>query len=273
MRSLTNWESLSTFLQAANISTLAYDEEYEYPFNNFLFKVELAAPAFASSFPGTQPGTCKPPSDGVSTLVIKLSNLAAHDVNNVNRVANDVAAQHLVRQSMVKAGLAPLVPGVYAWAPATITDVADEKSFGWTMSEFRSGVDLNSEFPSLSLEDKKHVLKQMATIFGAIQGASMPKGITKFGGGLKFDSDGNIVSGESPSMQDVQPAGSYAEWRVGKLHSRMKRAAESPVIRGWKDRGVATRIETFLANDGPQKVLGNVDMHEKCLIHGDLSMS
>lgn len=271
--SLANWASLPTFLQASNISTLAYDEQYEYPFNNFLFKAELATPAFASSFPGTQPGTCKAPSDGVSTLVIKLSNLAAHDVNNANRVANDVAAQHLVRQSMAKAGLAPLVPDVYAWAPATTTDVVDEKGFGWIMSEFRSGVDLNLEFPTLSLEDKKQVLEQMATIFGAIQGASLPKGVTKFGGGLKFDSDGNIVSGESPSIQDVQPTGSYAEWRVGKLRSRIERAAESPVIRGWKDNGVATRIETFLADGGPEKVLSNVDVHRKCLIHGDLSMS
>lgn len=218
-----------------------------------------------------QPGTCKAPPGGVSVLVVKLSNPAAHDVNNANRVANDVAAQHLVRQSMAEAGLAPLIPDVYAWAPAASTDVVDEEGFGWIMSEFRNGVDLDSEFTSLAPENKKQVLEQMAAILGTIQAASLPEGVTTFGGGLKFDSDGHIVSGESPSMQDVKPAGSYAEWRAGKLRSQLERAAESPVIRGWEDKGVSTRIEKFLTSGGPDKLLDGVDVHRKCLIHGDLS--
>ncbi|KAK2027852.1 hypothetical protein LX32DRAFT_428293 [Colletotrichum zoysiae] len=259
-------------LQASNISTLAYDEEYQYPFNNFLFKVELTTPAFASSFPGTQPGTRRAPSEGVSTLVIKLSNLAAHDVNNANRIANDVASQHLVRESMAKGGLDPMVPYVYAWAPATTTDEVDEKGFGWIISEFRSGVDLGPEFSSLDVESQKHVFHQMAAVLGAMQIADLPEGVTKFGGGLKFDSNGHIVDGESPSMQDVKPAASYLEWRVEKLRSRLERAAESPIIQGWKSNGVATRIEKFLASGGPQKVLSTVDVHRKCLIHGDLTI-
>lgn len=250
---------------------MAYDEQYQYPFNNFLFKVELAVPASTSSFPGTQPGTCKAPCDGVSVLVVKLSNPAAHDVNNANRVANDVAAQHIVRQSLAEAGLAPLVPDVYAWAPATTADAVDEDGVGWIISEFRSGVDLDSEFSSLVMEDKKHVLEQMAAILGAIQGASLPEGVTKFGGGLNFDCNGHIVDGEPSSMQDVRPAGSYAEWRTGKLRSRLEQATGSPVIQGWKSNGVATRIETFLACGGPEKILADVDVHRKCLVHGDLS--
>lgn len=63
--------------QASNISNLAYDEQYQYPFNNYLFIVELEIPALTSTFPGTQPGTCKAPTDGVSVLLFKLSNLAA----------------------------------------------------------------------------------------------------------------------------------------------------------------------------------------------------
>jgi hypothetical protein len=55
-------------------------------------------------------------------------------MNDANRVENDVAAQHLVRQSMAQAGLAPLVPAIYAWASAANTDTADEKCFGWVMS-------------------------------------------------------------------------------------------------------------------------------------------
>ncbi|KAG8156813.1 hypothetical protein KVR01_013418 [Diaporthe batatas] len=259
-------------LEPSNISTLAYDEDYEYPFNNFLFKVELAAPAFASSFPGTQPGTCKAPPEGLSTLAIKLSNPAAHDVNNANRVENDVAAQHLVRQSLAKVGLATLVPDVYAWAPATAIDEVDERGFGWIMSEFRNGIDLGPDFASLDVESQKHVLERMAAILGALQAVDFPNGVTKFGGGLKFDSGGRVVSGESPTFQDARPTDSYAEWRVAKLLSRLKRAAESPVIRGWQSNGVAHRIESFLASGGPETMLSTVDVHRKCIIHGDLTI-
>ncbi|KAG8418069.1 hypothetical protein J3458_005507 [Metarhizium acridum] len=146
------------------ISTLAYNEEHKYPYNNYLFKVELATPALSSLFPGTQPGTTKAPSNGVSALVVKLSNLAVDGMNNANRVGNDVAVQHLVRQSMMEAGLGPLVPADYAWAPATTTNISDEMGFGWIMSEPRDGVDLDSEFSSLQWGDKEHVLEQIAAI-------------------------------------------------------------------------------------------------------------
>lgn len=255
--------------QSSNISTLAYNEQYPHPFNNFIFKVELATPALSSSFPGTQPGTAKAPSAGVSTLVIKLSNLAAEGMNNTNRVENDVAVQHLVRQSMAQAGLAPLVPVIYAWAPATTTNAADEKGFGWTMLELRSGVDLDTEFSSLELEDKEQVLDQIAAILGAIQAARLPESVIKFGG-LTFDSSGQIVSGEAPFLKG-DPVGSYAEWRVSKLRKTLEIAAQSPVIQGWKSNGVDTRIEKFLTGGGPEKVLTGVDLYRKSLIHGDFS--
>lgn len=270
-RSLTNRTPYHAHRQASSISDLAYNDQYQYPFNNYLFKVELTTPAFASAFPGTRPGTCRAPPNGVSLLVVKLSNPAAHDLNNANRVANDVAAQHLVRQSMADSGLPPLVPDVYAWAQVTTAEVVAEEQFGWTMSEFRSGVDLDAEFSSLAPEDKRDVLEQMAAVFGAIQATSLPEGVTKFGGGLKFDSDGQIVSGEPPQTQDAKPAGSYAEWRAGKLRAQLQRATGSPFIGGWKSSGAATKIDAFLAGGGPEKVLTGVDVHRKCLVHGDLS--
>ncbi|KAK8923387.1 hypothetical protein H634G_07522 [Metarhizium anisopliae BRIP 53293] len=64
-------------LRALNISTLAYSEEYLCPFNNYLFKVELATPALSSSFSGTQLGTTQAPSNGISVIVIKFCNPAA----------------------------------------------------------------------------------------------------------------------------------------------------------------------------------------------------
>jgi hypothetical protein len=248
---------------------VAYSQDYPYAFNNFLYKVELSPPASSSSFPGTRPGTSKAPSDGVSVLVIKLSNLAADGMNNANRVQNDVAVQQLVRQSMAQAGLPPLVPAVYAWAPSTTTDAADEDGYGWIMSELRSGVDLDSEFSSLELDEKRQVLEQIAGILAAIQTAKLPKGVTKFGA-LTFDLNGQIVSGEPPTFK-TEPVDSYAEWWIAKLRAQLQDAVQSPVIQGWKANGVDTRIERFITGGGPEKVLSGVDLHRKGLIHGDFS--
>src|ERR1700760_659668 len=104
------------YLQISKISTMAYKEEYPYHYNNFLYKVQLSTPASSSTFPGTQPGTVKAPQNGVSVLVVKLSNSLAN-VNPTNRVENDVATQYLARENMILSGLGPLVAAVYAWAP------------------------------------------------------------------------------------------------------------------------------------------------------------
>ena len=231
--------------------------------------MELAAPASSSAFPGTQPGTVEAPSEGVSTLVIKLSNLAADGMNNTNRVENDVAVQHLVRQSLAHAGLPPLVPAVYAWAPATTADAADESGFGWITSELKSGVDLDSQFSALELADKEQVLEQIAAALGAIQAARLPESVTKFGG-LTFDPSGQIVGGEAPALKG-DPIASYVERSVARLRVELEDAARSPVIQGWKSNGVDIRIEKFLTSGGPEKILAGVEQGRLGLVHGDFS--
>ena len=86
-------------------------------FNNYIFKVDLETPATPSSFPGGQACTTPPPATGVSTLVVRMSNARAEGLNNANRVENDVSASWLIRQSIAREGLDPVVPAVYAWAP------------------------------------------------------------------------------------------------------------------------------------------------------------
>ncbi|KAK8081222.1 hypothetical protein PG996_000003 [Apiospora saccharicola] len=61
-------------------------------FNNYIFKVDLAAPASPAFFPDTQPCTISPPPDDLSELVLRMSNPLAEGLNNANRVENDVAA-------------------------------------------------------------------------------------------------------------------------------------------------------------------------------------
>lgn len=236
--------------------------------------MELAKPALASAFPGTQPGTCKAPSEGVSVLVIKLSNPAASDSNNANRVENDVAAQKLVRECLEDPDyyiMKQVVPDVYAWAPATTTDPANVEGFGWIISEFRDGVNMDSVFGELPHHHLMLALEQIKNVYEAVRLADLPEGVTKFGGGLKFDSEGQVVDGEAPIKHLVKPAGSYLEWRVGYLRAQIGAASESPVIQGWERNGVLARIEAFLTGGGPEKVLADVKVDSKSLIHCDLS--
>lgn len=167
--------------------------------------------------------------------------------------------QHLVRQSMAHAGLPQLVPAIYAWMPTTITNAVNEKSFGWIISELRIGVDLDSEFSSLKMQDKEQIREQMANVLKAIETAELPEGATKFGG-VTFDSEGRIVSGQAP-LRAGEPVKSYAEWRVSKLRGQLQEAAQSPVIQGWKYNGVDARIEKFLAANGPGEILSDVNLH------------
>ena len=84
------------------------------------------------------------------------------------------------------------------------------------MSELGDGVDLGSEFSFLGLVDKERILEQIAGVLAAIQVARLTEDVTQFGG-LTFDSSGRIVSGESPLLNGA--AGSYSEWRIGKLRA------------------------------------------------------
>ncbi|KJR87607.1 uncharacterized protein SPSK_01776 [Sporothrix schenckii 1099-18] len=251
---------------------MAYSDDYQWPYNNFLYQVKLAKPASTSIFPGTQPGTSKAPPEGVSVLVLKLSNLRASGMNNTNRVENDIAVQSLVRQSMVQAKIASLVPAIYAWAPATSTDAnADESCYGWTMSELMRGIDLDLEFASLKFTDKVIVLGQIAAAFSAIQAARLPEGVTGFGG-LTFNSSGEIVSGEAAFLKS-SPQDSYTGWKQAKIMMELQEAAKSSLAQGWKCNGVGARVDQFLSTGGLEKLLSGVDINHRILIHGDLTLN
>ncbi|KAG8162312.1 hypothetical protein KVR01_008077 [Diaporthe batatas] len=265
-------------LQVFNIMPMAFHPNNEpSTLNNFLFKAELAKPAMASNFPGTQPGTCKAPAEGVSVLVVKLNNPAAEDfINHSNRVANDVAAQKLVREYLADSNhrtMKQVVPSVYAWAPARTTNPADAAGFGWIISEFRSGVNLASVFGKFPFDEKKHALKQLKDILRAVRSAKLPEGVTKFGGGLTFDSEGQVVDGESPTEEIMEPASSYLEWLVGHTRAELDAASECRIIQRWQGSGVIARIEKFLNGGGPEKLLADLDIGRKgqALIHAGLN--
>lgn len=256
-------------LTSTEVTPLAYVEHCPFHFNNFIYKVVFGSPVFPTAFSKGQPGTSKPPPEGISALVIRLSNPLAEGLNNANRVENEVAALCLARQSLQKFGVSPVVPAVYAWSPSRFQDVPHEEGFGWIMTEFKTGSDLDVQFPNLSLEERVSVIEQMADIFGAIQRTQIPEDAADFGA-LTFV-DGKIVSGQMPLLKGG-PWGTYSALWVAKLQAQLDDADNSPLLKGWRNGNIRDRLDRFLA-DGVDKLLEEVDVTQRVLVHGDLTMN
>ncbi|KAH8893473.1 hypothetical protein GQ53DRAFT_822154 [Thozetella sp. PMI_491] len=260
-------------LEATAITPIAYIEHCPFRFNNFIYKVELASPALPMNFPSTLPGVCSPPPEGVSALIVRLSNPLAEGLNNTHRSQNEVASQAVARAALAKAGLPSLVPAVYAWSPPKYgadNAAPAEDGFGWTLAELKPGADLDGEFPSLTLDEKRDAVSQIAAILGALQQVELPPSADKFGA-LTFDDDTQeMVSGQMPLVKGG-PWPSYAEVWVGKIKTQLADADRSPVLKGWKEGGVRERVEKFLAEGGVDKALVGVDVGLRGLVHGDFT--
>lgn len=247
---------------------LAYFETCPFPFNNFLYKVELESPA-TSAFDGAQHGTAAAPGSGVSTVVIRLSNLKADGLNNANRVQNEVAWSMLARQALEKAGLGSLVPDIYAWGAPKSLDASDEGNFGWIVSAFRAGVGLDEQFPGLPASEQSDVLETIASIASALQKAPIPSSVNGFGG-LAFDDSGNLTAAQMALLPDG-PWTTYTDVWATKLQAKLAEADEKPALDGWKEQDVSSRVKAFVSSGGLQKALEKVDVSRRNLIHGDLS--
>lgn len=256
-------------MQASSITTVAYDEVYEYPFNNFLFKVDLSSPTSSSTFLGTQPGTEAAPSGGLTSFILKLCNTEV-DMNQANRVQNNVAVQYLVRQSMKKAGMPLLAPAIYAWGLGSLAkEEAHSDCPPWIISEYKPGVDVDTVFSTLQTSEKQQVLKDVAAALAAIQKAELPPTVDKFGG-LTFDKRGDMVSCEA-ALGKGEPTVSYLKRKRHAVMAALSSAEKSPIIQGWKQRGIDQRIKRFLEDGGLETVLSRVNIHQKNLIHADFS--
>lgn len=262
-------------LTAASVTPVEYDERCPFPFNNFLYKIELSSPASAANF-APKPYTILPPADGVSTLILKLSNPKAEGLNNTNRVENDVIASSLIRESLSQRApeMADIVPAIYAWEPfADPSPDADEASSGWTLIEHRPGSNLDGHFSQLEPDDQHAVMDQIAAILTAVQSIQLPAGVTSLGG-LTIASDGTTATGQR-SLLPGGPWSSYADMWASKLRFQLDGDAEhSPVLRGWRDcNALRRKLDAFNSAPIIEKVLrrGGVDIEQRVLTHGDFS--
>ncbi|KAJ0116818.1 hypothetical protein J7T55_009969 [Diaporthe amygdali] len=264
-------------LTATSITPVEYVEHSPFPYNNFLYKLDLAAPAIAANFT-PKPCTTLPPAEGISTLILKLSNPKAEGLDNTNRVENDVIASSLIRDSLSQRApdMADIVPAVYAWEPfMDPSPDADEASSGWTLMGYRPGSNLDGHFATLDEHDKVAVMEQVATILSAIQAVQLPAGVTGLGG-MTLTSDGAIVTGQR-SILPGGPWPSYANMLASKLQFQLGGDAEhSAVLRGWRDNGaLRAKLDDFISSPAIAKVLarGRVDANHRVLTHGDFTMN
>lgn len=250
-------------------------ENCPFPFNNFIYKVALSSPAMAEHFTGAvQPCTESPPSEGVFTVIVRLSNPRALGLNNAHRVQNEVAAMHLVRDAVAQLGprYVGLVPAVYAWKAATAPNPVDETGFGWTVMEYLTGSPLDAQFEKLDMAEKKPVILEIAAIFFAIQGVKLPPGVDRFGG-LTI-AEGQIVSGQA-TLQELPggPWRAYDEVWKHQISCQMKDADGSELIDGWRANGIRERIELFSNKLGDVIKDAGVDASQLVLVHTDFSSS
>lgn len=190
-------------------------------------------------------------------------------MNNTNRLENEVAASHLIRQSLDRSGLGSLVPSIYAWAPTKYPQVHDEFGFGWTISEFKKGDDLDSQFEAMDEDDALDAVQQLAKIFALMQSTRLPHSASNFGG-LSIDESGDVISAQS-TLVHGGPWSSYVEHWVGKLRQKLSEADASATLQGWKDNSVRGKLEQFIASGKIQSILKEVDCGQKVLVHGDFS--
>jgi hypothetical protein len=249
-------------------------EHCPFPFNNFIYKIELSEPALPSAFAKQplRPGTLLPPKAGVSTLILRLSNPRADGLNNTNRVENEVATQHLFRQHLYTnhPHLIHIIPAIYAWAPCRYPEVPDETGFAWTLCEFMHGTNLDSQFAEMDIQQKLDVIGQVAEIFAAFQATPLPQHFTNHLGGLTFGDRGQVVAGQMPLLPPGPWSTLEALW-ASRYRQQLADTDKSFALDGWKDIGIRERVDKFLGSDKIVQLLAVVDTTQRTLVHGDLS--
>lgn len=251
-------------LQVSNITPVAYQEVGRFPYNNFIYKVELTQPADGSIFNGPdeiyKPCTTIPP-DGTSAYILRMSNPEAMGINpRSSRTENEVAAMFLARQGLdnFQPGFGDLIPAVYAFCsePTLPGDLP------WILMEYKAGIPLDDFFDSQSLEMKESIIDQISDVFSGLRKCPIPPGVDSYGG-LGIAKDG-IKSAE----MTITYGGSWPTYEMllkARLKHELHDADLSPIIKGWHENGVRERLQTLIDK------FTLCELNQKVLIHGDLS--
>lgn len=247
--------------QVLKVTPIAYEEDFPFPYNNFVFAVHInreSTPPKEENLRAKQPGCQTIPVDE-ETFICRVPNPLS-GYNDKVRVQNEVAALSLAREALQPSLLSHLVPRVYGWASA------ENGRNGWILQQYMSGSGPLAEFSSWSEEDKANILDQMADVLACLQRFQLPSTIDRYGG-VGFDAEGNYVN-TALSMYDAGPFETYPELLRATITSKLIKADGDSRVRGWRDNGIRARLDEFL-NRGLPTLLQGVASLDKVLVHAD----
>ena len=240
------------------IIPIAYDRSCPFPYNNFIYKIEISPFQHQQDRGGEQPGTEDIPT-GTKQLVMRLANAAAK-LNDQNRVQNEVAALAIARSALRPK---KLVPAVYAWGTAA-------ESQGWILMEFMNGLPLDEYISELTDDDKqkREIIGQVASVLSAFQEFQLPSTIRGFGG-LSFNDQGDIISGPLTTSQ-CGPFDTYLAMMKAVFREKLLHSDSNSNVDGWRIDGLRSRIEAYITHD-LEHMIDHLKCAEKRFIHGDFS--
>ena len=247
-------------LQLGKITPVAYEENFPFPYNNFVYAVHIDLEASnARKQARKQPGTHAIPL-GLDNLIIRLPNPAS-GYNDKTRVENEVAALSIARNAL-QAKYPSFIPRVFGWGSA-------RHGQGWILQEHMTGSPLLDDFSQMIDVDKVCILRQMADVLSCFQLIQLPATIQEYGG-LGFGPSGEYVSAPM-SFLDAGPFPTYEDLLKATIQSKLAKADNDPQVQGWRANGVRARLDEFIA-EGLHTSMESMGSFPKTLVHADFSM-
>lgn len=183
-----------------------------------------------------------------------------------NRVKNEVAIVALTSAALAHVSETNIVPRIYAWR-----DRISHQEPGWILQELMPGVPLAEPFQTMSPDEKRGILAQMAVILHALQDYRLPDSIQGYGG-VMFSEAGAIISAPMPSV-GAGPWTSLEDSYRGRMEVALALADENPHLRGWRPNAVRERVEAFIQMGLSERLSRLSAKEERVIVHADLCMS
>ena len=256
-------------MKVNSIKPVKYDPQALFVFeNNYIYHITLESPNASPKSVISQTTKAKinphtsPIPAGCNSVIVRLSNTDPKTgINNANRVENEVACMTLARQALAGSVYSHIIPDIYAWQSIS-------EGQGFIMMQFMEGEVPNKALKKMGLDAKSVVFRQMAEILALIQKFEIPKTIESFGG-LKVNLDGEAISAEM-TLRVGEPSASYGDLIRSLVAGKLEEADNNPVIKGWNENKLRTRLDRFIKFGLPQ-MLENLENQRKVLVHSDFS--
>lgn len=247
-------------LQLGKITPVAYEENFPFPYNNFVYAVNVdLETSHARNRAQWQPGTQAIP-PGLDSFIIRLPNPIS-GYNDKTRVENEVASLSIARDAL-QAKFPGFIPRVFGWGSA-------RHGQGWILQEYMTGSPLLDDFSQMSDANRACILRQMADVLSGFQLIELPANIRDYGG-LGFGPSGEYVSAPM-SILDAGPFPTYEDLVKATIQSKLAKTDTDPQVEGWRANGVRTRLEKFIA-EGLHVAMKSMGSFPKALVHADFSM-